>query len=75
MNIKNKWIMPFLALVLLGLASITSHAAVFNIVPLTPLPTQVAVGGFVNAFYTVTNTTSSFQTGNFVKYLPPNVTA
>ena len=76
MNIKFKWIMPFLALVFLSLSSITSHAAVFSIVPKagTSLPTHVALGGSVKALYTVTNTTGSSHTGNYVKYVPTNTT-
>ena len=76
MNIKFKGIMPFLTLIFFGLFSITSHAAVFSIVPKagTSLPTTVAVGGSVKAYYTVTNTTGSSHAGNYVKYLPLNVT-
>jgi hypothetical protein len=52
------------------------HAAPFNIVPKPgiSLPTKVAKGHTVRALYTVTNTTTQFQSGNYVKPLPPNVT-
>lgn len=40
----------------------------------TTLPTQVPVGGVVNAFYTVQNNTVSVRSNNFVKWLPVNVT-
>ena len=74
MSTKFKWIAPFIALILLGISSLSSHASVFRIVPQTPLPTTVSQGGSVKAYYTVTNTTGSFHSGNYVKYLPPNVT-
>ena len=74
MNTKCKWIARFLALTLLSLSSITNHAAVFNIVPEAPLPTSLPQGSAVTAYYTVINTTGAFYSGNYVKYLPPNVT-
>ena len=76
MNTKFKWIMPFLAFALLGMSSIVGHTAVFSIVPKagTSLPTHVAIGSSVKALYTVTNTTGSSHTGNYVKYLPTNTT-
>lgn len=71
MNKILKWIMQ---IPLMGLLSLSCNAAVFNIVPQSPLPTTVPQGGATKAYYTVTNTTGSFHAGNFVKYLPPNVT-
>lgn len=38
------------------------------------LPTQVVQGDSVKALYTVTNNTLRTLKGNYVKYLPPNVT-
>lgn len=73
MNKVFKWIMPCFVLIFLGMSTITSHAAVFSIVPQTALPTSVPQGGSVKAYYAVTNTTGSFHSGNYVKYLPPNV--
>ena len=64
-------------LLLLGATlSIIGHTAVFNITPKpgTSLPTSVTKGGSVKALYTVTNTTGSYHSGNYVKYLPPNTT-
>ena len=74
MNTKFKWKMPFLVFAVLGLASLVGHAAVFSIVPKagTSLPTGVIIGGSVKALYTVTNTTGSAHSGNYVKYLPAN---
>ncbi|NNM58696.1 MAG: exo-alpha-sialidase [Legionellales bacterium] len=53
-----------------------AQALPFNIVPKTgtTLPTQLTAGQTVNAFYTVTNNTTSVRANNFVKYLPLNVT-
>ncbi|RUR09387.1 Ig-like domain-containing protein [Legionella sp. km772] len=69
MNKKFKWVMPFFLLVL----SVISHANVFKIVPQTPLPTSITPGSSVKAYYTVTNTTGRFHSGNYVKALPLNV--
>ena len=66
--------MQFLALMLLSISSTTNHAAVFNIVPQTPLPISLPQGSVATAYYTVTNTTGHFHSGNYVKYLPQNVT-
>lgn len=74
MNTTSKWIIQFLAVALLCLSSATSHAAVFNIVPEIPLPTSLPQGSAVTAYYSVTNTTGGFHSGNYVKYLPSNVT-
>lgn len=71
MNKILKWIIQF---PLMGLLSLSCHAAVFNIIPQAPLPTTVPQGGSTSAYYTVTNTTGSFHAGNYVKYLPSNVT-
>lgn len=71
MNKILNWIMQFF---LMGLLSLSCNAAVFNIVPHFSLPTTVSQGGSTQAYYTVTNTTSSFHAENYVKYLPPNVT-
>lgn len=71
MNKILKWIIQF---PLMGLLSLSANAAVFNIIPQAPLPLTVAPGGSTQAYYTVTNTTGSFRAGNYVKYLPPNVT-
>lgn len=71
MNKILNWIIQF---PLMGLLSLSCNAAVFNITPHAPLPTSVPQGGSTQAYYTVTNTTGSFHVGNFVKYLPPNVT-
>ena len=74
MSTAFKWIMQCVLLILLSLSSTINHAAVFSIVPQTPLPTSLPQGSAVTAYYTVTNTTGSFHAGNYVKYLPPNVT-
>jgi len=61
---------------LLLLISIDGFALPFSIVPTagTSLPTQVLSGQTVTALYTVMNNTASVRVGNYVKYLPPNVT-
>jgi len=69
MNTKFKWIMLFLIMVL----SLCSHANVFNIVPKETLPTSISAGETLKAYYTITNTTGSFRSANYIKYLPPNV--
>ena len=76
MNKKFKWIMQFLICSLLGISSTIGYTMVFSIVPKagTSLPTHVTIGGSVKALYTVTNTTGSSHTGNYIKYLPPNTT-
>ena len=58
------------------LASSASYALPFNVVPIagTALPTLVLAGSTVPAYYTVTNLTMAQRNGNYVKYLPPNVT-
>lgn len=52
-----------------------SYALPFNVSPTAgvSLPTQIISGQTVTALYTVTNNTGSVRTGNYVKYLPPNV--
>lgn len=69
--------MTCLGLFIIGLiVSTGSYALPFAIAP-TPgvsLPTQIVSGQTVTALYTVTNNTGSVRSGNFVKYLPPNVT-
>lgn len=57
------------------LFSTASFALPFNIMPKAgfPLPIYVPVGGTVTAYYTVSNNTVSQRNGNYVKYLPPNV--
>lgn len=79
MLIKNKskeWAVQFLMFSWLCISSTIGYTTVFNIIPKagTSLPTQVTVGGSVNALYTVTNTTGSAHAGNYIKYLPPNTT-
>ncbi|MDP3560418.1 MAG: hypothetical protein Q8R79_08755 [Legionellaceae bacterium] len=76
MSTKCKGIMQFLIVVLLGISGTIGHTTVFSIVPKagTSLPTHVAIGGSVEALYTVTNTTGSTHAGNYIKYLPPNTT-
>ncbi len=76
MDKKFKWIIQFLMFSLLGIISTIGYTTVFSIVPKagTSLPTNVTVGGSVKALYTVTNTTGSTHTGNYIKYLPPNTT-
>jgi hypothetical protein len=51
------------------------YALPFTITPKagTTLPTSVAQNSTVTAYYTVTNNTGSQRLGNFVKFLPPNV--
>ncbi|MBL7481418.1 beta-propeller fold lactonase family protein [Legionella bononiensis] len=67
-----------LSLLALGLflTSTLSFALAFNIVPKegTQLPTSFKNGQTVFAYYTVYNNTLSTRYGNFVKYLPYNVT-
>lgn len=55
------------------LLSFFGHANVFNIVPKETLPTSMYKGEIVKAYYTITNTTGRFHSGNYIKYLPPNV--
>ena len=49
-------------------------ALTFSIVPKGTLPDEVPLLGKVSAYYTVSNTTASSLSGNFVKTLPQNVT-
>jgi len=48
----------------------------FTITPKTgtSLPTQLVAGQSISAYYTIRNNTSSLRTGNYLKYLPLNVT-
>jgi DNA-binding beta-propeller fold protein YncE len=64
-------LLPFFTTLLL--VSTLSYALPFNITPRTALPKNVVPGQTELAFYTVTNNTSTTRTGNYVKYLPPNV--
>lgn len=67
----------YLILFIAGLITSTgSYALPFSITPTvgTSLPTEVIPGQSVTALYTVTNNTNSVRSGNYVKYLPPNVT-
>lgn len=52
------------------------YALPFNIVPKegTQFPTTINIGTPVTAYYTVTNLTQSQRNGNYVKWLPGNVT-
>ena len=54
--------------------SLNAYSLPFNIIPNGALPTTVPAGGTTTASYKVTNNTTAQRTGNFVKYLPPNVT-
>jgi DNA-binding beta-propeller fold protein YncE len=58
-----------------SIVSTGSYALPFSITPTAgiSLPTEVLPGHTVTAIYTVTNNTSAVRSGNFVKYLPPNV--
>lgn len=66
-----KWLLCFLVLWLEVVYSLP-----FTVIPKegTQLPTTIAVGSSVMAYYTVINNTNSQRNGNYVKYLPPNVT-
>ena len=61
---------------LLATLSTSALALPFNISVTsgTSLPTSVAQGQTAIAYYTVTNMTHSQRNGNYVKWLPPNVT-
>lgn len=76
MNTRFNWIRQFFIFNLLVISSPIAYTAVFSIVPKagTSLPTQVTIGGSVKALYTITNTTSQYHAGNYIKYLPPNTT-
>lgn len=63
----------FLLLMVLQLAGTTCFALPFKIVPNGALPTSIQPGEVLPASYIVTNNTASPRSGNFVKYLPPNV--
>ena len=54
--------------------TVLSYDLPFNITPNGALPTSVPAGGTVNASYTIRNNATVARSGNFVKYLPPNVT-
>ena len=56
------------------LVSQEMFALTFSIVPKGTLPDEVPLLGKVSAYYTVSNTTASSLSGNFVKTLPQNVT-
>lgn len=53
----------------------SASALPFSIVPdlSIPFPTTMVAGTTVSATYTVTNNTGITRNGNYVKYLPPNV--
>ena len=70
-----RFIKGFIFICLMGLllAGNTAFALPFSVVPNGPLPTIVSSGQTVPASYLVTNNTASTRSGNFVKYLPPNV--
>ncbi|MES2199726.1 MAG: hypothetical protein V4489_06125 [Chlamydiota bacterium] len=59
----------------LMLFSLVGYAGPFNIYPKADitLPANVTPGYNVTAYYTVSNNTSSNRVGNYVKYLPTNV--
>lgn len=46
----------------------------FTLTPTATLPSTIVQDETTNVTYTVTNNTSSTRTGNYVKYLPTNVT-
>ena len=54
----------------------SANALPFSILPDTsvPFPTTMVLGTTVYATYTVRNNTNIARNGNYVKYLPPNVT-
>lgn len=58
------------------MTSTSLYALPFSITPTsgTTLPTEVIPGQTATALYTVINNTSTVRAGNYVKYLPPNVT-
>jgi len=65
-----------ICLLLLGFHSYLSYSLPFSIKPApgTVLPTTIAQGNQTFAYYTVVNNTAKMRVGNFVKYLPTNVT-
>ena len=65
----------FFAFLLMSICG-NSFALPFNIVAKsgTQLPTTVNKGSTVTAYYTINNLAVSQQNGNFIKYLPLNVT-
>jgi 6-phosphogluconolactonase (cycloisomerase 2 family) len=71
----SRWPSIF-ALLSASLIASTSYALPFSITPTTgvSLPTTILAGQAATALYTVTNNTGIVRTGNYVKYLPPNVT-
>ncbi len=69
---RRLMVLPFLIALLL--VSSLTYALPFSITPAAALPTNVVPGQVGYAFYTVTNNTSTTRAGNYVKYLPPNVT-
>lgn len=73
-NCRN--LLSLTVFIVCSIASTGSYALPFSITPTTgaTLPTQVLPGQTVTALYTVSNNTCSVRSGNFVKYLPPNVT-
>lgn len=72
MNSKN-----YKSLCILSLLSIPvlASALPFTISPkaATSLPTQIIADQPVNAYYTIKNNTNRLRTGNYLKYLPKNV--
>jgi hypothetical protein len=69
-----KSVKQVLALSILGMFCSTAYAAPFTINPIGTLPTSIANGQSLSAYYTVTNKTLTQRNNNFVKHLPPNVT-
>jgi hypothetical protein len=69
-----KYIKPLLVIVFV---SPTLFALPFSITPLTnsPFPTFVSSGAITYASYVVRNNTNRQRNHNYIKYLPPNVTA
>lgn len=72
----NKTVFNILSISVLLLVSTLSVALPFTVLTKsgTTLPTAVAIGSSVQAYYTVTNNTASTRSDNYVKYLPTNVT-
>lgn len=61
--------------ILMGVSPL-AFALPFIIVPKagTILPTQIISGQTVSAYYTISNNTGSARPGNYMVYMPPNVT-
>ncbi len=76
-DIHSKLSVKLLSLFSLGLFIISTHsfALPFNVIPKasTQLPTVIAKGQKITAYYTVQNNTLAARANNYVKYLPQNV--